>query len=105
MVSISGGVVFLAGQAAVLGVLVAAVLAYRRAGVALAWATVYGALLGQNADHYLLGLPGRPLGERVVALVGLDGLVFVGVEALALGTIAWVVGAGGRLAVERVRAA
>ena len=103
--SISGGVVFLAGQAAVLGVLVAAVLAYRRAGVALAWATVYGALLGHSADHYLLGLPGRPLGERVGALVELDGLVFVGVEALALGTIAWVVGAGGRLAVERVRAA
>lgn len=101
----AGGVVFLAVDAAVLGVLAAAVLAYRRAGIALAWAVVYGALLGSNADHYLLGLPGRPLGERVAALVELDGLVFVGVEALALGTIAWVVGAVGRLAVERVQAA
>jgi hypothetical protein len=100
----AGGVVFLAVDAAALGVLAAAVLAYRRAGMALAWGSVYGALLGSNANHYLLGLPGRPLGERVAALVELDGLVFVGVEALALGTVAWVVGTVGRLAVERVRA-
>ena len=101
----AGGVVFLAVDAAALGLLATGVLAYRGAGVALAWGAVYGALLGSNADHYLLGLPGRPLGERVAALVELDGLVFVGVEALALGTIAWVVGTVGRLAVERVRAA
>ncbi|WP_144798194.1 hypothetical protein [Halorubrum depositum] len=101
---ISGGVVFLAGDAALVGVLAAAVLAYRRAGLALAWATVYGALLGYSADHYLLGLSGRSLGERVAALVELDGLVFVGVEALALGTLAWAVGVTARRAVEEVRA-
>lgn len=101
--AIGGGVVFLAVDAAVLGVLAAAVLAYRGAGVPLAWATVYGALLGYSADHYLLGLSGRPLGERVVALVELDGLVFVGVEALALGAVAWVVGAVARRTVGAVR--
>ncbi|RLM67701.1 hypothetical protein [Halorubrum sp. Atlit-26R] len=101
--SVSGGVVFLAFDAAALGVLVTAGLAYRGAGMALAWASVYGALLGSNADHYLLGLPGRPLGERVGALLELDGLVFVGVEALALGTIAWVVGAVARRAVDELR--
>ncbi|MDV7350440.1 hypothetical protein R3751_11735 [Halorubrum distributum] len=99
----AGGVVFLAVDAAALGVLAAAVLAYRRAGVALAWAAVYGALLGSNADHYLLGLPGRPLGERVAALVEVDGLVFVGVEALALGTVAWIAGAVARRAVGELR--
>lgn len=99
----AGGVVFLAFDAAVLGVLVTAGVAYRGAGVALAWLSVYGALLGSNADHYLLGLSGRPLGERVAALLGLDGLVFVGVEALALGTLAWVAGALARLAVDEVR--
>ena len=99
----AGGVVFLAFDAAALGVLVTAGLAYRGAGMALAWASVYGALLGSNADHYLLGLPGRPLGERVGALLELDGLVFVGVEALALGTIAWVVGAVARRAVDELR--
>jgi hypothetical protein len=100
---ISGGVVFLAGEAAIIGVLAAAVLAYRRAGLALAWAAVYGALLGFNADHYLLGLSSRPLGERVAAFLGLDGLVFVGVEALVLGTLAWVAGAIAVRAVEVIR--
>ena len=100
---IAGGVAFLAGEAAIVGVLAAAVLAYRRAGLALAWAAVYGALLGSNADHYLLGLSGRPLGERVAALLGVDGLVFVGVEALALGTVAWIAGRGAGRAVEGVR--
>ncbi|MYL69149.1 hypothetical protein [Halorubrum distributum] len=99
----AGGVVFLAADAAALGVLAAAVLAYRRAGIALAWGTVYGALLGSNADHYLLGLPGRHLGERVAALVEVDGLVFVGVEALALGTVAWIAGAVARRAVDEFR--
>jgi len=101
---IAGGVVFLAGEAAIVGALAAAVLAYRRAGLALAWAAVYGALLGANADHYLLGLPGRPIGERVAALLEPDGLVFVGVEALALGTLAWVVGTVAIRAAEEIRA-
>jgi hypothetical protein len=100
----AGGVVFLAVDAAAVGLLAAAALAYRRAGVALAWAATYGALLGANADHYLLGLPGRPLGERVGALLELDGLVFVAVEALALGTIAWVAGAVVSRAVAEARA-
>ena len=101
---IAGGVVFLAGEAAIVGVLAAAVLAYRRAGLALAWATVYGALLGYNADHYLLGLSGRPLGERVAAFLGPDGRAFDGVEALSLGTLAWVAGAIAVRAVEVIRA-
>ncbi|EMA57892.1 hypothetical protein [Halorubrum lipolyticum] len=100
----AGGVVFLAVDAAALGVLAAAVLAYRRAGIALAWVSVYAALVGSNADHYLLGLPDRPLGERVAALLELDGLVFVGVEALALGTLAWIAGRGAVSAVDLVRA-
>jgi len=99
----AGGVVFVAVDAAAVGVLAAAVLAYRRAGIALAWGAVYAALLGANADHYLLGLSGRSLGERVGALVELDGLAFVGVEALALGTIAWVAGAVAGRAVAEVR--
>ncbi|MFC7323183.1 hypothetical protein ACFQMF_01175 [Halorubrum rutilum] len=101
---VSGGVVFLAGQAALLGAVAAVALAYRRAGLALAWAAVYGALLGYSADHYLLGLSGRPAGERVAALLSVDGLVFVGVEALVLGTLAWVAGAVAVRAVEAFRA-
>lgn len=101
---IAGGVVFLAGEAAVVGAVTAAVLAYRRAGLAFAWITVYAALLGYNADHYLLGLSGRSLGERVVAFLEIDGLAFVGVEALVLGTLAWIVGTIAVRVVEGVRA-
>ncbi|WP_128903904.1 hypothetical protein [Halorubrum amylolyticum] len=89
---IGGGVVFLAGQAALVGVVAAAGLAFRRAGLALAWAAVYAALLGYNAVHYLLGLSGRSWEGRVAALLAVDGLVFVGVEAFVLGTLAWVAG-------------
>lgn len=90
--TVAGGVVFLAWDAAVVGVVAAAVLAYRRAGLAVAWLTVYAALLGYSADHYLLGLSGRSLGDRIVAFLGIDGLVFVGVEAIVLGTLGWVAG-------------
>lgn len=100
---VSGGVVWLAGGAAVVGVLVAVVLAYRGEGLALAWAVVYAALLGYNADHYLLGLSGRPVAERLVALLEPDGLAFVAVEALVLGTLAWVAGTLVALAVDAVR--
>lgn len=101
---VAGGVAFLAGEAAIVGALAAAVLAYRRAGLAVAWAAVYGALLGSSADHYLLGLSGRPLGERVAAFLGPDGLAFLGVEALVFGTLAWVAGAVAVRAAEGVRA-
>ena len=87
-----GGVVFLPWDAAVAGVLVAAVLAHRGDGLAVAWVVVYAALLGYSADHYLLGLSGRPLLERVAALLGVDGLVYLGVQALVLGTLAWIGG-------------
>ena len=100
---IAGGVVFLAGHAAGVGVLGAAWLAVRRAGLVAAWAAVYAALLGYSADHYLLGLSGRPLAERVVALFGLDGLVYLGVQALVLGTIAWVIGVLAALGAGRLR--
>ncbi|GAA0517222.1 hypothetical protein SAMN04488066_11037 [Halorubrum aquaticum] len=89
---IPGGVVFLPWDAAVAGVLVAAALAHRGDGLAVAWVVVYASLLGYSADHYLLGLPGRPLLERVAALLGVDGLVYLGVQALVLGTLAWIGG-------------
>lgn len=89
---ISGGVVFLAWDAAVVGVVAAAGLAFRRSGVVASWVTVYAALLGYSANHYFLGLSGRSLGERFVALLGVDGLVYLSVQAVVLGTLAWLVG-------------
>ncbi|WP_048077938.1 hypothetical protein, partial [Halorubrum sp. AJ67] len=101
--SIAGGVVFVPFDAAALGVAVAVSLAYRRDGLVPAWLTVYGALLGYSAVHYFLGLSGRSLAERAAAFLSPDGLVFLGVEALVFGTVAWIVGTLAALAVERVR--
>jgi hypothetical protein len=99
---IAGGVVFLPGEATLVGLALAAGLAVAGRGLLLAWLTVYAALLGSAADHYLLGLSGRPFAERLVALLGPDGLAFYAVAALVLGTLAW---GGGRLAQLGVAAA
>ncbi|MUW14640.1 hypothetical protein GJ633_08140 [Halorubrum sp. CBA1125] len=101
--AVTGGVVFLAADAATVGVLTAAALAFRRGGLLASWGAVYAALLGQSADHYLLGLSGRSLAERLAAFLGPDGLVFLGVQALVLGTLAWGSGRLIDLAVDRLR--
>lgn len=100
---IQGGVVWLAGDAALLGVLAAVALAYRGRGLLVAWAAVYAALLGYGADHYLLGIAHRPVTERLAALLALDGLAFLAAEAVALGTLAWACGALLGRAVRAVR--
>lgn len=89
---VAGGVVFLPGHAAVVGALGAAWVGYRRSGLALAWLVAYAALLGYNADHSFLGLSGRSFAERAGAFLRLDGLVFLGVEALVLGTLGFLGG-------------
>ncbi|TKX50577.1 hypothetical protein EXE49_05735 [Halorubrum sp. ASP121] len=102
---VSGGVIFLAGDATAVGLLAAAALAVRRSGVIASWAAAFAALLGHRVDHYLLGLSGRSLGERVVALLAVDGLTVIGAAALAAGTLGWAAGTAGRLVVGRVRGA
>jgi hypothetical protein len=92
VVAVSGGVVLVAWHAAVAGVAVGATLAWTGRGLLFAWLAAYAALLGQAADHYLLGLPGRPLAGRVAALVEPDGLVALAVIALVVGSLAWVAG-------------
>lgn len=100
--AIAGGVVFVPFDAAALGAVAAGVLAYRRDGLLAAWVTVYAALLGYSAYHSF-GLSGRSLVERAAAFLSPDGLVFLGVEALVFGTVAWLVGTLAAVAVDRVR--
>jgi hypothetical protein len=100
--AIAGGVVFLPGEAAILGFLVAGALAALGRGLVVAWVTLYGALLGYAADHYLLSLPGRSLSSRVGAFLEPDGLVALAVLAVLVGTVAWLVGGLARLGVRAV---
>lgn len=90
--AVSGGVVFVPGHAVLVGVVVAAFFAVRERGLLLAVLAVYAALLGSSADHYLLGLSGRSLAERLAAFLQPDGLVYLAVLALVVGTVTWVLG-------------
>jgi hypothetical protein len=90
--AVAGGVVFVPGQAALVGVVGAAWVGYRRRGLVFAWLGSYGALLGYLADHYFLGLPHRSLWYRATSFVEPDGLAFLGAEALVIGTIGFLAG-------------
>lgn len=90
---VAGGVVFLAFEAAIVGMLGAVWTSYRRHGLVAAWAVTYAALLGESANHYFLGQPpSQSFYDRAAAFVQLDGLVFLGIEALVLGTLAFLFG-------------
>jgi hypothetical protein len=101
--AVSGGVVFLPGQATLVGLVCAASLGALGRGTLYGWVAVYAALLGETADHYLLGLSGRSLGARVGALLEPDGLTVLLVAALVLGTLSWGLGRLGVWAVAAVR--
>lgn len=100
---VAGGVVFIPGHAALVGVLGAGVIGYQRRGLAVAWAGTYAALLGYSANHYFLGLPGRSLLDRAAAFAQVDGLVVLGLEALILGTVGFLTGMGCRWGIAFVR--
>lgn len=89
---VSGGVVFLAGHAALVGFLGAILIGYRHSGLLTAWGVSYAAFLGYSADHNFLGLSHRPILDRAAAFFQLDGLVFLGIEALVIGTIGFLIG-------------
>lgn len=90
--AVSGGVVFIPGHAALVGVLGAGWIGYRRSGLIVAWLASYGALLGYSAEHSFLGLSGRSFLERAGAFFQLEGLVVWGIEALIFGTLGFLIG-------------
>ncbi len=100
--AVGGGVVFVPGHAALVGLLAAGWAGYCRRGLVIAWLLAYGPLFGYLADHYLLGLSGRPFAERVAALVDLDGLLVMGFEALVFGTIGFSMGAIAHWGIRRI---
>ena len=90
---VSGGLVFIPWDAAVVGVAAVVAVGYRRAGLVLAWLVAYAPLLGYRADHAFLGLPRRTFREQLAYFLRPDGLAFLGVEALVLETVAFIAGA------------
>ena len=95
---VTGGVVFITWNAAIVGAIGAAWIGIRRDGLAYAWLVTLAALYGARADHVFLGLSGRTLGEQVGLLLRADAFVYLFGQAVAIGTVAFVVGALGQWA-------
>lgn len=100
---ISGGVVLIPGEAALVGLLAAAAVGAVRGGAAFAWLVTYGALLGYHADHAFMGLSHRSRLEQAAYFVELDGLVVLAVEAVVVGTLAFAVGTVARWGYDTLR--
>lgn len=101
--SVSGGVVFVPAAAAIVGFVAATVVTYRNDGLFVAWVVAYAPLLGFKLCWALFWLSNRPLAERIAYFFSPDGLVFLGVEAILIGTLGFVLGAAIRRSLERVR--
>lgn len=93
--SVSGGVIWIPGDAALLGLAVSLVVGYLGAGLLVAVASVYGAVLGYHADHAFLGLSSKSRLEQLAYFLELDGLAYFAVIALVIGTIGFVLGSLG----------
>ncbi|MCU4800687.1 hypothetical protein OB920_09925 [Halobacteria archaeon HArc-gm2] len=100
---VTGGVVFLAVDAVVVGMIASALVGYQQNGLLFGWLAAYAPLLGASADHYLLGLASRPPVERLVAFLSPDGLVFLGVAAAVLGSLSWTAGLAGERTIDAFR--
>lgn len=101
--AVSGCAVFVPGQATSVGALAAATVGYVRGGLAFGWLVAYAPLLGHEADHAFLELSSRSLADRFAYFVEPDGLAFLAVIALVVGTGAFVAGFAGRWAVDVAR--
>ncbi|WP_121820213.1 hypothetical protein [Halostella salina] len=89
---VSGCVVFIPGQAMLVGLAAAAVAGYARVGLAVGWLGAYAPLLGFNADHAFMGLSSRTRVEQLAYFLEPDGLAFYAVVALVFGTVAFAAG-------------
>lgn len=91
--AVSGGLVWIPFHGALVGMAAAGVVGYLRGGLAFAWLMAYAGVLGYHADHAFIGLPRRSFAEQLTYFLRPDGLAFLGVQALVLGSLAFTVGA------------
>lgn len=89
---ISGGVIFIPGDAALLGLVAAGVAGYTRSGLVAGWLVAAGALLGYRADHAFLGLSGRTRGEQLGYFLEFEGLGVIAIQAVVVALLGFVVG-------------
>ncbi|QIB72790.1 hypothetical protein G3I44_05765 [Halogeometricum borinquense] len=90
--TITGDIVFIPGQAILLGLYAAGMVGYERGGLVFAWLAGFAPMLGYHADHAFLGLSYRSLMGRVSYFLAPDGLIFFGIRGVIIGAIGFVVG-------------
>jgi len=89
---VSGGVVFVPGGAALVGIGAATVVGYVRGGPLVAWLVSFASLLGFRAYHAFPGLSYRTFQEQLAYFLELEGLFVYAVEGLAIGVLPFLVG-------------
>jgi hypothetical protein len=103
---VGGGVVFLPFHAALVGLVAAAGVGYRRGGVAFGWLVAYTPYLGLSATWGFLWLSGtRTLADRLAFVLDPEGLAFYALFAAVVGGAGYVLGYLLSLGRERLRAA
>lgn len=90
--SIPGGIVWIPGDAALVGMAAALFVGYLRRGVLVAWLVTYASLLGYAAQRSLFGYSNTTNWEKLAYFFDPETLVVLALESLVLGVIAYTVG-------------
>lgn len=101
--AVAGGVVFVPGHAALVAVVAAGWVGYRRAGLAFAWLVAFAPFLGFRADWAFFGLSSRPFAGQVAYFLQLEGLLVNALFALVAGTVGFCLGWAAQWSVSFVR--
>lgn len=100
---IPGGVVWIPGDAALVGVVAGIAVAYAGGGVLPTWLVTYASLLGYAAQRAHFGYSNTTLREELGYFFDLESLFVFALEGLVLALIGVVIGAVLRASIETVR--
>jgi len=98
---VSGGLVWIPFHAALVGMIAGCWIGYSQRGLLFAWMVTYTSLLGYHGSDTVSQLSG--LAEQLAYFLSLDGLGFFAIEAVVLGTLAYILGFFLRLGIHLFR--
>jgi hypothetical protein len=99
----AGGVIFLPGEATLLGFIAAALVGFERGGFLFAWVAHYAAYLGFRADWAFLSLPSHDLRGQLVFMFDVGDLVVYAVLGLVVSGLGFGLGYLARWGLGRLR--
>lgn len=99
--SVSGGIIWIPFYAVIVGMIAGCWVGHSQRGLLFAWVVIYTSLLGYHADHAVSQLSGFI--EQLAYFLRPDGLVYLGVEAIVFGTLAFLMGSLVRWGIDSFR--